>query len=321
MIEIALGLLKIFPVILLIGLGVWLRVRGFVSAGVILGIKKIVMGIALPALLFVTFLRTELKSEVFLLTVVVFIASSVAFGMGFLFRKIQKISNPFYPSLFTTYLTGPIGFPLFIAYFGPENFYSMAILDVGNSLFLFTVLTVFLSTVSCDMKSIPKQSFSIHLKNMAKAPLAVSTFLGIALSIMGVGTGIANNPVGAAVLEAAVLLGGVAVPMMLLVVGFELPFDFSHCKSIVLAVALRMTMMLILAYLINVFVIERWLGLDEIYTAALFTTFILPPPFVIPLSIVGECDHKKYVLNFVSLHLFASMIVFAVVMAFIWPTV
>ncbi|QSX09470.1 hypothetical protein J0B03_05245 [Alkalibacter rhizosphaerae] len=186
--EIILVVLKILPVLLLIGLGIWLRKHSFVKLEAIQGIKKIVMDIALPALLFVTFLQTELKSEVFLLSIVIFVASSIAFGVGFVFRRVQKTANPFYPSLFATFLTGPFGFPLFIAYFGSENFYRLAILDVGNSLFLFTVMTVFLSTVSCDMRSVQKQSISTHLKNITKAPLAVSTFLGILFSILGFGT-------------------------------------------------------------------------------------------------------------------------------------
>ncbi|QSX09467.1 hypothetical protein J0B03_05230 [Alkalibacter rhizosphaerae] len=129
------------------------------------------------------------------------------------------------------------------------------------------------------------------------------------------GTGMDSNPVGLAVLDAVEMVGNVTVPMMLIVVGFELPFEFHNMKSILLAVVLRMVMMLALAYLINKFVIQQWLQLDELYTAALYTMFILPPPFVIPLSIIGECEHKNYVLNFVSLHLFVSMIAFPVVMA------
>lgn len=314
MAEMTLVLLKIAPVLLLIGLGVWLRWKQFVSPLGIQAIKKIVMDIALPALLFVTFLQTELKSEVFLLSAVVFVASSITFGMGFVLRKIQRISNPFYPSLFATYLTGPIGFPLFIAYFGSENFYRLAILDVGNSLFLFTVLTVFLSTVSCDMKSVEKKSVSTFLKNIVKAPLALGTFFGIAFSVMGIGAAMEQHLVGVALLDFLQMLGGITVPTMLLVVGFELPFQFQNVKSVLLAVLLRMTMMLFLAYLINKMVLVRWLGLDELYTAALYTMFLLPPPFVVPLSIIGECEHKNYVLNFVSLHLLCSMIAFAVIM-------
>ena len=307
-------LLKILPIILMLGLGVWMRASGFIDANAVNGMKKLTLNITVPALLFSTFVSTKLQPQVLLLSLVVFAACALEFGMGFLFKKLQKSANPFYPSLFTTYLTGPIGFPLFIAYFGRENLYRLAILDIGNAIFLFTVLNIFLASVSCDMNSIARQSFISQLKKLVQSPLPVSIFLGIAFSLSGLGTLLTVHPFGSAILEAVSLTASAAIPLLLIVVGFELPFDFSNFKNILAAIALRMIMMLTLAYLINTFIIVRWLGLDEIYTAALFTLFILPPPFFIPLSIIGECEHQKYVLDFISLHLLVSLLAFIVVM-------
>jgi hypothetical protein len=314
MVTVSLVLVKILPIILMLGLGVWMRVSNFVSASTINGMKKITMNITVPALLFSSFVSADLRPEVLLLSFVVFAACALEFGMGFVFKQLQKSTNPFYPSLFTTYLTGPIGFPLFIAYFGQDNLYRLAILDIGNAIFLFTVLTVFLASVSCDMKSIARQSFLYHLQKLVQSPLPVSIFLGIGFSISGISTVFVNNPFGAAILETVSLTASAAIPMILIVVGYELPFDFSNIRAIIAAIALRMFMMLTLAYLINTFIIVRWLRLDEIYTAALYIMFILPPPFFIPLSIVGECEHKKFVLDFVSFHLIISLIAFVIVM-------
>ncbi len=314
MTAIAMVLLKILPIILMLALGVWMRITRFVGAGAVGGMKKVTMNITVPALLFSIFVTTDLRPQVLLLSLVIFAACTMGFGLGFWFKKIQKSDNPFYPSLFTTYLTGPIGFPLFIAYYGRENLYRLAILDIGNAVFLFTVLTVFLASVSCDMRSIVRQSFSEQLKKLVQSPLPVSIFLGLGFSISGLGAWLIANPFGNAIFEAVSLTASAAIPLILIIVGFELPFDFSNFKLVIGAIALRMGMMLTFAYLINAYVIVRWLGLDEIYTAAVFTLFILPPPFFIPLSIIGECDHKKFVLDFVSLHLLVSLIVFVVVM-------
>ena len=159
-----------------------MKKTGFISVDTIAGLKKITLNISLPCILFLTFFRAEMKPELMILSVVIFAACILEFLLGFLIKKLQKSSNQFYPSLFTTFLTGPVGFPLFIAYFGAENLYKLAILDVGNSIFIFTVLTVFLSTASCRADSNIKISISAHLKNLIKSPLAVSMFLGIIIS-------------------------------------------------------------------------------------------------------------------------------------------
>ena len=143
----------------------------------------------------------------------------------------------------------------------------------------------------------------------------VSMFLGIILSLTGYSSKIATLPAAASLLDAVSLLANTAFPLTLLIIGFDLPFDFKNFRKTITAVLIRLAMMLFLAYLINTLIIVRWLGLDEIYQAALYTMFILPPPFIIPLSIIGECDHKKYVLDFISLHLIVSMIAFVILMS------
>lgn len=315
--EVILIILKILPIILILLLGVWMKKIGFINAEIVGGMKKITLGISLPCILFLTFFRAEIEPKFLILSAVVFIVCILLFGTGFLIKKLKKSPNPFYPSLFTTFLTGPIGFPLFSAYFGAENLYKLALLDVGNSIFIFTVLIAFLSTVSCNKDKTEKKSIAALLKNMMKSPLTISMFLGIMVSMTGKSSEIEKLPAASAVLETLSLMANSAFPMTLLIIGFELPFQFKDFKKTMAAVLLRMAIMLPIAYLINTFVIVRWMGLDETYQAALYTMFILPPPFIIPLSIIGECEHKEYVLNFISLHLVVSLAIFVMIMAII----
>lgn len=315
--EVILIILKILPIILILLMGVVMRKIGFINAEIVRGMKKITLGISLPCLLFLTFFRAKMEPEFLVLSLVIFITCILLFGVGFLIMKLQKSSNPFYPTLFTTFLTGPIGFPLFNAYFGAEHLYKLALLDVGNSLFIFTVLIAFLSTVSCEMNSTKKKNISTILKNMIKSPLVISMFLGIIIAMTGTSSTIEKMPIAAALLEAISLMASLAFPLTLLIIGYELPFEFKNYRKTMIAVLLRLAIMLPIAYVLNTFVIVRWMQLDKIYQAALYTMFILPPPFIIPLSIIGECDHKKYVLDFISLHLLVSLIAFIIVMYFI----
>lgn len=315
--EVILIILKVLPIILILLLGVLLKKTGFINAEIVRGMKKITLNISLPCILFLTFFSAEIDPEFLILSGVIFIACVVLFGVGFLVKKLTKSSNPFYPSLFTTFLTGPIGFPLFSAYFGPENLFKLALLDVGNSLFIFTVLIAFLTTVSCNKDKAEKKNIAALLKNMVKSPLTISMFLGIIVSMTGQSGEIEKLPAASALLETLSLMANSAFPLTLIIIGFDLPFKFNNFKKTMSTVLLRLAIMLPVAYLINTFFIVRWLGLDEIYQAALFTIFILPPPFIIPLSIIGECEHKEYILDFISLHLIVSLIAFIILMSVI----
>lgn len=312
--EIFLVVLKALPVILTLLLGVWMKKNAYIGVDTIRGMKKIALNISLPCVLFLTFFEAQLTPQLLILSLVIFAACSLEFAAGFLIKKLQHSSNPFYPSLFTTFLTGPIGYPLFIAYFGAGNLYKLAILDVGNSIFIFTVLIIFLSTVSCNMNATAKKSVFAHLVDMIKSPLVISMFLGIIISLTGYSPMLEKLPAAAALLESLSLVASTAFPLILIIIGYELPFDFKNFRTIIYAVLARLALMLAIAYLLNTFVIVRWLGLDTIYQAALYTMFILPPPFIIPLSIIGECDHKQYVLDFISVHLVVSLLAFITLM-------
>ena len=67
--------------------------------------------------------------------------------------------------------------------------------------------------------------------------------------------------------------------------------------------------MLPLAWLLDRYVLIPLAGPDEIYRAARYTLFIIPP-FIIPLSIIGECDEKDQILDFISLHRLVTLALF-----------
>jgi predicted permease len=135
--EIILVIIKTLPIILTLLLGVWIKKANFPSIETIRGITKFVLNISLPCLLFSSLFQAKIEPMLLILSAMVFAVCLLTFLLGFLIKKLQKSPNQFYPSIFTTFLTGPLGFPLFIAYFGAENLYKLAILDVGNTVFHF----------------------------------------------------------------------------------------------------------------------------------------------------------------------------------------
>lgn len=315
--EVLIVLIKALPVIIILILGAALKRGNIIRVEAVGGLKKLTMNILLPCLIFLTFFEAELKLDYMILSLIVFVACGVEFAFGFLFKKLQHSSNQFYPSVFTCYLTGPIGFPLFIAFFGVENLYKLAIFDLGNSFFIFTILMVFLSSVSCTANSTNKIGLLQHLKNLISSPLTLSMFLGILGSFAGLNRMHEGAMVISAMVSALSMLANSGLALGLLIIGYELPFSVYQFKETMIAVLLRLTMMISFAYILNTFILSKIPGIDTTFQTALYTLFILPPPFIIPLSIIGECEHKSFILNFISLHLILSLIAFVVIMSFL----
>ena len=309
--------LKIMPIILLLLLGVWMRKSHFVSADVISGIKKITLNIAIPSILFTTFFRADMTQEMLMLAAVTFAACLTAFGLGFLIKRQRRSTNPYLPALFTTFLTGPVGFPLFSFYFGEENLYKLAILDAGHSIFLFTVLIAFMGSAGTKGTVDGRKNLWVPLCSMLRSPMTIAMIAGIALSFSGYAPMIEGYPAGAAALGAVDLAASSAFSLSLILVGYELPLRVKKLGRTLADVLLRLGMMLLIAYVLNTVVIAGWLGLDKTYQMALYTMFLLPPSFIIPLSITEQSEEKQYVMGFISLHLVVSMAAFILLMAVI----
>ena len=171
--------LKAFPVIALITTGVVLEKTAFISADAVRGMKKLILNLALPCLLFLILLDADLQADYLWGSVAVFITCLLALSMGFLFKKMWKSSNAFFPAVYSSFVTGIIGYPLFISTFGAEHLYRLAILDIGNLIFIFIVLATFLDKVGCNQTGRKRMSLKDQVKHIVKSPFLITMFLGI----------------------------------------------------------------------------------------------------------------------------------------------
>jgi predicted permease len=307
-------MIKLFPVIILISLGVILEKTKFLDKDAINGIKKLAVNITLPCLLFQTFLKADLKPEYLLISLFIFMACVIAFAMGFLFRKLQKSTNQFYPSVFSSFAAGILGYSLFIPVFGTEQLYKLAVIDIGNLLFIFLVLLNFLDSVGCSRTGRKKMGVSGQLKKMLKSPLVIGMVLGILISMLGLSPAFQTNIATSVLVAVTSMLANISIPLILLVLGYELHFDLKHFVAPLSAVLLRIAMMLSFAFLLNYFVIDMLLGLDEMFKMAVYTMFVCSPTILIPAFINEDCADKDFILNFLSIHMIFSIITFMILM-------
>ena len=132
-------IIKALPVILLILLGVFLRRTQIIKKTTADDLKKIVVNIALPATLFLTFAGTAFQSNYLWIFVCVFAVCILMLSAGIGFKKVLSPDNKYYPALFAGFEAGMMGYALYTSFFGAENTYKFAIIDVGQIIALGTL--------------------------------------------------------------------------------------------------------------------------------------------------------------------------------------
>lgn len=302
---------KALPVILLIILGACLRSSKFISKATIGDFKKIIVNIALPSTLFLTFAATTFAGKYLWIVLSVF---SICVGMlfvGMFIGKKMSPENKYFPALFTGFEAGMLGYALFASFFGSENIFKFAIIDIGQVIFVFFILTAFLRSRNGE-----KPTAKVLFLGFFRSPVILSILLGVFIGVTGIFTAISGNKIGVSFLDTLKILGGLTQPLICIVIGYELQINFKNILRPLTAVLLRMAIFLCLAFIVNTLLIEGLLNLDKSFRIAVYTMFLLPPPFVIPIFMADSADKEKpVILDMISLHILCSLAAYIVLVS------
>lgn len=303
--------LKFIPIFLVILLGHLVRRRGMLGPGTMQDLKKIIVNLSLPSLLFLTFARTEFKFEYFFIFAAVFLVCTLALLFGILLKKALNQDNRYFPAVFSGFETGMLGYALYSAVYGAESTYRLAIFDLGQVTFVFFVLVSYLQRQNGKTSGV-KGLFSDFLKS----PVILSILLGILFGSTGLTKLLEGFRLTGSIVNTLNLLGSLTEPLICLIIGYELEIRPDHLLKSLLAVLVRMTVMVAAAFLLTRFLTEGLLHLDRGFRTALFTLFLLPPPFVIPIYMDdGAESEKQFVLSVLSLHVVFTLAAFMVLVS------
>ena len=303
---------RVLPIILLILLGSWIRRSRFLSETTIDDLRKMVVNLALPSVLFLTFLQLELKLTYLVIFALIFIVCLALFGLGFWLKRQFKIQQTYFPFLMTGFEYGMLGVSLFGGAYGLEKLGYIAIFALGHEIFIWFVFLVFLL-----MKRDGVQETRQLLKTFLKSPVIIAIFAGIVLNLFGIKTLLYQAPVSGAFMTTFQFLGNLVVPVILLIVGYSIKLDRDGIKAAFPVPVLRLAILVPLVMGINFFIIRGLLHLEPIFEAALFTLFVLPPPFIIPLYMRPELvDEKHYVNNVLALYTIFSIVIYIIYFIF-----
>ncbi|WP_415875675.1 AEC family transporter [Clostridium sp.] len=132
-------ILKMIPIILLVLLGFIIKKLKFVTKNSIEDIKKLVLNIALPCLIYTAFYKLNLEKKFLVIILTISIINILMLFIGKLIGKAFNIQNPYFPLLFSTFEAGMMGYSMFTAVYGDNELGKFAIMDLGQTFFVFFI--------------------------------------------------------------------------------------------------------------------------------------------------------------------------------------
>ncbi len=299
---------RVLPVLLLIGLGYWLRRQAFLAEKTVEDLRKMVVYLALPAVLFISFAEMELKPSYIAIFVLMFVLCIALFGVGFFLKRRLGIQRAYFPFLMTGFEYGMLGVSLFGSVYGIDQIGYIAIMDLGHELFIWFVFLAFLLRKRDGLEG-PGQL----ARAFATSPVIVGILAGIALNVLGLQDRVYAWPVTGGLVAMLRFLGDLTIPLILVIIGYGIKFDRERLREAAPVIVGRLVLLVPLALILNRVFIRGMLGLGPRFEAALFTLLILPPPFIIPLYMKTDAaEERRYINNVLTLYTAASVTIFSI---------
>lgn len=303
-------LLSVLPVLLLFTLGFTLQKISFFSPRSIGEMKKLVSHLALPALMFQAFLSIEVEPRYLILVGLVFATCALMVFLGRLFAKPAHVASPYFSLMMGGFEMGMLGYALFLGLYGQQHLGKIALVDLGQVVFVFFVLMALLIKERGDISS-P----AALLKQFVTSPVIIAIFSGLVASVLK--QYITAGPLLKSIGEFIDMLSRLTVPLIAITIGYGISFQREGLAMSLKTILVRKVLALAFVLVLNTLVVDRLLGMAPMYRYAMMVMFLTPPPFVI--SIFMKQDDKEnmdYVANTLSLDTVVSVLLIIVAAVF-----
>jgi len=275
------------------------RSRNFLSRNDVDTLKKVVINLTLPFVLFDAFATAEYSLSSLIQPALIFASCCAGLVLGKLIIRISGAKGRLAPFLAAGFEAGMLGYALFVMLFPGESISKFAILDLGQTLFVFTLYKILLSGKT-DLKAIGK--------DMLTSPILWAVGAGVLVGATGL-YGLMERAGISRVMDAAT--GFLSAPtgmIILLTVGYDLVFKEIPWKKTAGLIVMRLAVMGVLLGI--VVALNRTILKGMIFEGAAVLMFILPPPYVIPVF-ADEPQERVQISSALSALTFITMILFA----------
>ncbi len=295
-------LVKIFPVVFMVLLGLFCRKCSIISSEGIGGLKTLATNFMLPVLLFHTLATTTYSSRTVIIIGVMLLQLSLSFALGFLFKKLVPSLGDFIPFVVSSFEGGMLGYPLYTVLCGEEHLANIATIDIANTMFVFTIFLAFLmSTASGNFDK------KAMVSNVLHSPVFWGVFLGILVGVSGIAAPFLATLPGEIYLATEQLLTSALTAVILIVVGYGLSLEKSVLAACSKAVLSRLIIQAVLLA-VTLFLLRDILT-SVPAKAALILYSALPPTFVVPVYAKTERD-SMYLSTTISIYSVITIAVF-----------
>lgn len=267
----------VLPVILMLAAGYMCKRKRFFDEGGLAGLKAVISHVTLPVVLFQAFLTAEYNLHVLLVFAVVYCGFGAALLAGYGLRRFASPYGRFAPFLMTCAEGGMLGYALYGLIAGKENTYLFAMVDIGQTVFAYTVFLSMLKVTDGGSVS-PKEILHNVLTNKA----CIGMLAGIVLGVSGAGKLILGSPVGGIAESLMAFVTAPTAGIILIIVGYELSLDRELLGPVLKTVALRLAVYAVILTAASA-IIFHIIPFDKKLFMALLVMYSLPAPFIIPL--------------------------------------
>ncbi len=288
------------PVFLALFLGSWCRSSGFISREGIDTLKKVVINLTLPAVILNAFASADYNPRTIALPVMVFLLCCLALVLGWVMVKLFRVKSRLAPFVATGFEAGMIGYALFALLFPGRSSAEFAILDLGQTLFVFTLFKILLSGKT-DGRAI--------VKDMATTPILWAVLLGVILGATGLYKTMGDWGVRGILDSATSFVSAPTGMVILLTVGYDLVLKEIPWKKTAGLIAMRVVVM---GIVLGLMILVNRVMLDGVmFEGAAVLMCILPPPYVIPVF-ADEPSERVQISSALSALTLLTMVLFAV---------
>lgn len=288
------------PVFVALGIGIFCRSRNFITRDGVDTLKKVIINLTLPFVLFSSFATATYSFSFAILPVVIFSACCAMLALGFLWVKVSKSGSKTAPFLASGFEAGMLGFSLFALLFPDKSISTFAMIELGQEIFVFTVYKMLLTG-----KSSPKAI----LNDVLTSPTLIAVILGLLVGASGLYDLFRAWGISTVIESVTGFISAPTGTIILFAIGFDLVFKEINWKKTGALVAMRMVIAgLMVSALI---LLNRTVLGGIIFEGALLVLFILPPPYIIPIFSKEESE-QVHISSALSALTLITMLLFAV---------
>jgi len=288
------------PVFIALAMGMMCRSRKFITRDGVDTLKKVIINLTLPFVLFSSFATAEYSLSSLILPIVVFAVCTLLLMLGFLIIRLSGMKSRLAPFLASGFEAGMLGFALFGLLFPDESMSKFAMIVLGQEIFVFTLYKMLL-TKKTDPKAI--------LDDLLHSPTLIAVILGLLVGATGLYSKLQDWGIAVIIDSVTSFVSAPTGMIILLTVGYDLVIREIPWKQTGGLIAMRLGLMA-LCYGILVLLNRTVLG-GMIFEGAALLLVILPPPYIIPVF-ADEPSERVQISSALSAMTLLTMVLFAI---------